>query len=258
MLQQTQTKRVLEYYPRFLKKFPTFAALAQAPLAEVLQAWQGLGYNRRGKNLWLLAQEVEGHFFGQLPRETSDLLSLPGIGAYTAAALQAFAFMAPSPMIETNIRTVFLLEFFKSKESVSDKEILPLIEKTLYKKNPRVWFYALMDYGAHLKKVHPKLNKKSRHFRPQSKFQGSVRQVRGAILRAVLQLTKVSESDLAEHIEKPSAQIAAPLQALIAEGLLEKKGKFIRIPDQTLNAKRFSVHRPSPRKAASREAATRV
>ena len=258
MLQQTQTKRVLEYYPRFLKKFPTFTALAQAPLAEVLQAWQGLGYNRRGKNLWLLAQEVEGRFFGQLPRETSDLLSLPGIGAYTAAALQAFAFMAPSPMIETNIRSVYLLEFFKRKDSVSDREIFPLIEKTLYRRNPRVWFYALMDYGAHLKKSHPRLSKKSTNFRPQSKFEGSVRQVRGAILREVLQHTKVSERELVEKLGQPRTQIAAPLKSLIAEGLVEKSGNFIRIPDQTLKAKRSSAPRPSPRKSAPRETATRV
>jgi A/G-specific adenine glycosylase len=237
MLQQTQTKRVLEYYPRFLLKFPSFSVLARASLAEVLQAWQGLGYNRRGKNLWLLAQAVEERFSGQLPTDTPSLLSLPGVGTYTAAALQTFIFGIPVPMIETNIRAVYLAEFFEKRRVVSDAEILPLIEKTLHKKDPRLWFYALMDYGVHLKGIRPGLNKKSRHFRPQSKFEGSVRQVRGAVLRTVLELSKVSAEDLAARLGKSLKDIEAPLKALLSEGLIERKGSLLRVPKNSLTTK---------------------
>jgi len=230
MLQQTQTKRVLDYYPRFLRALPSFTALANAALAKVLTLWQGLGYNRRGRNLWLLAKEILERFGGQLPRDSESLLSLPGVGPYTAAALQAFVFGLPTPMIETNIRTVFISEFFPKRRLVHDKEILALVERTIDRRDPRVWFYALMDYGVHIKRERPSLNKRSKHYKKQSTFKGSVRQVRGALLRQILAGNKASLTELSKCLGKSHDELEAPIQALIAEGLIERRGRMILAP----------------------------
>ena len=92
MLQQTQVPRVLEKYVQFMELFPTVQKLSKAPLGDVLRAWQGLGYNRRAKMLHACAQEIVRMQNGVFPSNTSALRSLPGIGPYTASAIQAFAF----------------------------------------------------------------------------------------------------------------------------------------------------------------------
>src|SRR5690606_19684362 len=115
MLQQTQADRVIPKYTSFLKKFPTVESLAGAKQADVLREWKGLGYNRRGLNLKRAAQSLVRDFKGVVPRETSALTSLPGVGPYTASAVQAFAFNIPSIVIETNIRTVYIKHFFEGE-----------------------------------------------------------------------------------------------------------------------------------------------
>lgn len=184
MLQQTQVSRVLEKYPQFLKAFPTIETLAEAPLSEVLKVWQGMGYNRRGLALKRMAEKVVTEFKGKVPRERHDLESLPGIGPYTAGAVRAFAFDEPEIFIETNIRRIFIHHFFKNKEGISDREIMPLVEATLDRTRPREWYWALMDYGSHLPKIAKKnSNTQSKHYVRQSTFKGSLRELRGKILR---------------------------------------------------------------------------
>jgi A/G-specific adenine glycosylase len=112
MLQQTQVDRVIPKFHGFLRAFPTLSDLARAPVAEVIKQWQGLGYNRRGLNLQRSAQKILSDFNGEVPNTQEGLISLPGIGPYTAAAIQAFAFNQPSVVIETNIRAVFFFKFF--------------------------------------------------------------------------------------------------------------------------------------------------
>lgn len=187
MLQQTQVERVVPKYKAFLKEFKTAKALAQAPLSKVLIQWQGLGYNRRGKFLHEAAKIItKDGFEGKLP----------GVGPYTAAAIDAFAHNKPTVFIETNIRTVFTHFCFSrrapSAEKIGDSEILPLIEKALKSAmkqgmEPRDFYAALMDYGSYLKARGVRINSRSKHYTKQSKFEGSVRQKRAAKLRALLQ-----------------------------------------------------------------------
>ena len=102
MAQQTQVSRVVPAYLRFLDRFPTPAACAAAPLGEVLRAWQGLGYNRRARNLHRAAQVVVADHRGRVPSDLAGLLALPGVGAYTARAVLAFAFGADVGVVDTN------------------------------------------------------------------------------------------------------------------------------------------------------------
>jgi A/G-specific adenine glycosylase len=193
MLQQTQTDRVVPKYKAFLKLFPTFKVLARASTTDVLIAWQGLGYNRRALNLKRAAEKVVSDFKNKLPSTLPELISLPGIGHYTAGALLAFAFDLPSPFIETNIRTVYLHFFFNDKVKVHDKEILKMVENTLPQKNIRDWYYALMDYGVLLKKENGRknINQRSVHYKKQSTFKGSHREMRSKVLKLLLKNSKV-------------------------------------------------------------------
>jgi len=161
MLQQTQTERVKQKYAEWLELFPTIEALAKAPLQKVLTTWKGLGYNRRALALKRTAEKIVDEYSGKFPNTYNHILDLPGIGPYTAGAVLAFAFNKAMPIIETNIRTVYIHFFFKDHGEIHDKEILELIEKTLDHENPREWYYALMDYGVMLKKTVGNLNKRT-------------------------------------------------------------------------------------------------
>lgn len=219
MLQQTQVSRVLEKYPQFLKAFPTIETLAKAPLSEVLKVWQGMGYNRRGLALKRMAEKVVTEFKGKVPRERHELESLPGVGAYTAGAVRAFAFDEPEIFIETNIRRIFIHHFFKNKEGISDREIAPLVEATLDRTRPREWYSALMDYGSHLPKIAKKNpNKQSKHYVRQSTFKGSLRELRGKILRTLgdKPMTLASLKRTCNNDERTKEAI----DALIKDGLI--------------------------------------
>jgi A/G-specific adenine glycosylase len=112
MLQQTQVDRVVSYYEKFIKAFPSVNNLADASFTEVLTLWSGLGYNRRAKWLQECAQEIVKRFNGKVPDNIDDLISLPGIGHNTAAAICVYAYNKPENFIETNVRTVFIYHFF--------------------------------------------------------------------------------------------------------------------------------------------------
>lgn len=226
MLQQTQTARVVEKYKSFLKKFPTVKKLAAAPLSDVLVEWQGLGYNRRGKALHDAAKMIVREYGGRVPRPPEALVKLPGIGPYTAGAIRAFAFNEPSAFIETNIRTVYLHFFFSDRQlSVHDNELLELIEQTCDTKNPRDWYQALMDYGAWLKEQGIKLNSKSRHYTRQSTFEGSDRQIRGAILRELSKGTPLTTQSLIQRAGREPERVKAQLKGLHNEQMIEKEGR---------------------------------
>jgi len=226
MLQQTQVDRVLPKYREFLKTFPTLQRLAQAPLGDVLRIWSGLGYNRRAKMLHRCAQEVVRSRKGKFPTEYADLVALPGIGPYTAGAVMAFAYDLPVVMIETNIRAVYLHYFFQDKKDISDAELLPLIESTLDRKQSRLWYNMLMDYGTWIKKEYGNPNRKSKHHVVQKKFEGSNRQVRGNILR-MLAGSAASTTVLIKKLSLRKEILAEQLQKLKNEELIVfKKGKW--------------------------------
>jgi A/G-specific adenine glycosylase len=186
MLQQTQVERVHGKYLEFIHAFPDFASLSKAFQKDVLALWQGLGYNRRALALKRLAENVVSMHGGTLPRDVEALSSLPGIGKTTAGAILAFAFNFPSVFIETNIRRVFIHEFFDGEDDVKDTEILPLVEAMVDRENPREWYWALMDYGSMLKKNVENPNRRSAHYTRQTPFEGSDRRIRGLVLKRLL------------------------------------------------------------------------
>lgn len=220
MLQQTQTDRVVPKYEAFLQAFPTAQDLAKAPPAEVLRLWQGLGYNRRALNLQRAAQTVIGEYGGVFPESPLELQRLPGLGPYTAGAVAAFAFNRPVAIIETNIRRIYLHFFFPDAEEVSDKDLMPLIEETVDQKNPREWYYALMDYGSQLPKKVANPNRRSKHYTVQSKFAGSIRQARGRILALLLETGRQSRDQLGAATSLEPEKIDTALQGLLKDGLL--------------------------------------
>lgn len=223
MLQQTQVPRALVKYGEFIKKFPSIEILARASLKSVLGAWQGLGYNRRALLLQKFAQEVVRNYDGRIPQDFQQLVSLPGIGKATAGSMLAFAFNKPAVFIETNIRSVFIHHFFKDRIDVRDDEIIPYVEQALDIKNPREWYYALMDYGVYLKARYPNPSRKSKHYSRQSRFEGSDRQIRGKILRELLACSPRAESAVYAFIGEDSRRVKNILDKLVKEGLVTKK-----------------------------------
>jgi A/G-specific adenine glycosylase len=230
MLQQTQVDRVIPKYEAFIKKYPTVEKLARASLVDVLKLWQGLGYNRRAKMLLLCAQKVVQEYKGTFPSDEVSLLKLPGVGPYTAKAILAFAYSIPVSLIETNVRNVYLHHFFHDKTDVQDAEILRLIAVTADTKKPREWYYALMDYGSHLKKTHGNANIKSAHYTKQSTFKGSDRQIRGTIIKL---LTKKSytRAGLQKALSSyEDIRIDVQIESLLKEGMILKKRVQYQLP----------------------------
>ena len=187
MLQQTQVSRVDGRWQRWLSRFSTLEALALAQTADVLSEWQGLGYNRRALALQRAAAQVCEAWGGQMPRDVASLVSLPGIGPATAAGIRAFAFDLPGVYLETNVRTVFLHELFTDAEKVPDRVLVPLVEEACPAQGARRWYYALLDYGAHLKRTVPNPSRRSASHVRQSAFEGSRRQKRAALVRLLLE-----------------------------------------------------------------------
>lgn len=224
MLQQTQVNRVCVKFPLFIRRFPDMRALAKAPQRQILKAWQGLGYNRRAVHLKRLAQILVSRFNGKIPSSPEDLVGLPGIGKATAGALCAFAFNKPVVFIETNIRSVFIHHFFKTRHSVRDEELFPYLRRYLDKNNPRKWYSALMDYGVHLKEVNANPSRKSVHYRRQGLFEGSRRQLRGRIIRLLTIHRHMDLSTLARYTGLKTPRLRPVIGALCEEGLVARRG----------------------------------
>ncbi len=217
MLQQTQVSRVIPKYQAWMADFPDWQALAGASNYQILTAWQGLGYNRRG--LWLAqtGKTVADQYDGELPNDPADLVKLPGIGPNTAGSIAAFAFNVPVVFVETNIRRVFIHHFFEDQEGIDDSQLRPLIEKSLSDQQPRIWYWALMDYGSHLATQLPNPNRRSKHYAKQSKFQGSARQIRGEVLRQLLADSKSLDQ---LQLQIKDDRLIKVLSDLMTEGMI--------------------------------------
>jgi len=231
MLQQTQVVRVLEKFQEFILKFPHFESLSRASNKEVLAVWSGLGYNRRAIYLRDAAKKVWEEWDGELRCDEEALISLPGIGSSTARAILTYVFNQRAPFIETNVRSVYIRHFFNSAEKVSDEEIMNLLEQTIESENPREFFWALMDYGTHLKKLYGNLSRRSKHYSKQSKFEGSLRQVRARIVKILAHLDEeviLSREDLYGLVNVHDGRFENALLSLINEGMIvERDGKVI-------------------------------
>lgn len=230
MLQQTQVSRVDGRWQHWLERFPSADALAAAQTADVLDEWQGMGYNRRALALLRAAQRVS-EAGGVMPHEVADLVALPGIGPATAAGIRAFAFDLPGVYLETNVRTVFLHELYPDAVQVPDRELIPLVEATCPvdasnpADDPRSWYYALLDYGAHLKRTVPNPSRRSRTHVRQSRFEGSHRQKRAMVVRSLLAHRGEGAvvADIADELSAQELQAGrAPVDAATVLGILEE------------------------------------
>ena len=151
MLQQTQVAAVIGYYAKFMQRFPSIAALANATQEEVLQSWSGLGYYSRARNLHNAAHKIVNDFGGEFPQNFDDIISLPGIGRSTAAAISTFALNTPQPILDGNVKRVFARHF-----NIADWPSLPKIEQAMWqiavRENPTenavAYTQGLMDLGA--------------------------------------------------------------------------------------------------------------
>jgi A/G-specific adenine glycosylase len=222
MLQQTQTSRVIKKYQKFIQRFPDFSSLVNAQTTQVLRYWSGLGYNRRALYLKNCAKIIHQKYHDHIPNSEKTLQKIPGIGPYTAAALMTFIYNKPVVLIETNIRSVYIHFFFHNRNDIDDKDLHPYIKKTIDTNNPREWYYALMDYGAMLKKQFPNPSRKSRHYYRQTTFEGSQRQIRGKIIKYLLTETQVSESQLCTVLKISAKEIEPILKQLIKDKILIK------------------------------------
>src|SRR3989344_6178738 len=229
MLQQTQADRVVPKFNQFIAQFPTIKKLADANRRTVLAAWQGLGYNRRAVRLHQAVQAIVSNYRGRLPKAHEHLQDLPGIGPYTASAIRVFTFNLDEVLIETNIRSVYIDYFFPRAKKVDDKKILPLIAETLDRRNPRRWYSALMDYGAHLKQTKKNPSRRSRSYVLQQPFTNSNRQTRGRIIAALLAGEKLTLAELIKKVVQPKNRVTKALRQLIDEGLIVTNGHYYLI-----------------------------
>ncbi len=227
MLQQTQVARVIEKYQLWMHSFPTIQELANASTRDVLSHWSGLGYNRRALFLHRLAKELVETYDGKFPESEKVLLSLPGIGKYTARALLCFAFDQQIAVVDTNIKKIILTQFPQAKD-VSEREIEEIAGSLLPEGKAYEWNQALMDYASmELKNIaHPRVAK-------QKPFQQSDRLYRGEILRILLKNSSLSENDLYREVckkkEVERTRFERILSGMVREDLLKRQGQMIAI-----------------------------
>lgn len=251
MAQQTQVARVAERWAPFLERFPTPAACAAAPVAELLRWWTGMGYNRRALNLHRCATEVVAHHGGQLPASLPELRALPGIGPYTARAVLAFAFELDHAIVDTN--TARVLARWEGRR-LTASEAQAAADAALPPGEAWAWNQALLDLGAQVcTRRAPRCgecpvtdrcawalagwpapdpaNGSAGVSSGQSRFEGSDRQGRGRLLEA-LRAGPVTPGQLASCMGWPehpgrAARVAA---TLVADGLAVLEGEAYRLP----------------------------
>ncbi len=227
MLQQTRVSRVIPKFEAFITTFPDENTLAKASLADVLKLWQGLGYNRRAKFLHESAKMIVGELDGVFPSTAEGLQRLPGVGKNTAGAIMAYSFNQPVVYVETNIRTIYIHHFFDDQFDIDDKQIIELLEQTIDHEHPREFYWALMDYGSWLKTQGVKNTSSSKHYKKQAPLKGSIREVRGMIIK------NLSEGNTTEAVLRNNLpdddRVNKALTSLIKEGLVSQQGSQIHL-----------------------------
>lgn len=216
MLQQTQVDRVVPKYLAWIRMWPTWKALSRATTKQILTMWSGLGYNRRALNLWKLAHVVMNEYHGKLPETPEELMKLPGIGPYTSRAILIFAFNKPLITIDTNIRRVILHEL-NLPASTTATRLEEIAYQLLPKRRSRDWHNALMDYSrlslpSRIERI-PALTK-------QSSFEGSLRQIRGEIIRQLIQHKHITVQSIMVKTGRSEKDVRAAAQGLVKDGLV--------------------------------------
>jgi A/G-specific adenine glycosylase len=248
MLQQTQVPRVIPKWLAFIEQFPTPHDCARVPLADVLDVWHGLGYPRRARNLHLAAQQIDQR--GSFPSSLDELLALPGVGGYTARAVLAFAFEQPAAVVDTNIARVLARV---AGRSLTPRVVQAMADEALAVDLPWLWNQCLMDLGATLCRPVvsgggpvcaecPLVERCAWHgvgpdpaegsagvSGHQSRFEGSDRQARGALM-AALRVGEVHRSDVPAIVRRSPARAALLLDSLVADGLVECVEDVVRYP----------------------------
>lgn len=232
MLQQTQVARVLTRWERFLSRFPTVDALAAASPGDVVEEWQGMGYNRRALALKRAADICAARYGGAMPEGVEELVKLPGIGEATAAGITAFSRDVPCIYIETNVRAVFIHRFFPDEERVTDRQLRPLVEAACPTEDVRGWYYALLDVGAHLKRTQVNPSRRAAAYTRQSAFEGSRRQKRSWLLREVMASPGIESEELMARLNRIEREAGrdgvdrATFDSIMGD--LEREGFFVR------------------------------
>ncbi len=228
MLQQTQVDRVIVYYNKWLRKWPTIHNLANAERASVLREWLGLGYNNRARNLHETAKIISGKHRGDVLAALKQYKELPGIGPYTSRAVRIFSTNEGIITVDTNIRRILIHEFGLD-EKITDRQLGEVAEKCCPKGKGREWHNALMDYGATF------LTSRRTGIRPktsQGRFEGSDRQIRSKVLRLLLSKGKISFDELKKElrmiVECSGVRLRRILGNMEADALIrQRNGKYI-------------------------------
>jgi A/G-specific adenine glycosylase len=245
MLQQTQAARVVPAYGSFLRSFPTVRALAVAPRADVVREWGGLGYNRRAVRLSEAARVVVRDHGGRIPHDPVALRELPGVGPYTAAAVASLGFGEPVAVVDTNVRRVVSrVHLGVDGPEVPSKEAWGLAEAWLDREDPVTWNQALMDLGREVCRPRPRCDAcplagvcrfrrdgsaASRGPRRQGPFEGSTRQVRGAVVNALRSHPWLTPARLASETGFPADRVDAAVATLSVDGLVEVDAGRVRL-----------------------------
>jgi A/G-specific adenine glycosylase len=236
MLQQTQAARVVPAFLRFVRRFPTVRMLARAGRRDVILAWDGLGYNRRAVALSDAARAIEREHGGQVPRDPAALQRLPGVGPYTAAAVAAIAHGLPVVAVDTNVRRV-VARFLAGVEAdeLGPAEARSLAAWWLDREDPGSWNQALMDLGREVCRRRPRcevcpLRGRCRFVavgRAPSPvrsrggaFEGSFRQVRGAVVRQLRTRPSATVAELAADAGVDVERLRSAVEHLTADGLV--------------------------------------
>lgn len=225
MLQQTQVDRVMPYYERFLKSFPTLKSLSSADKKVLLEHWSGLGYNSRALRLQQLAQILTGKG-KSIPSDKERLLELPGIGPYTANAVLAFSFNKDAPVMDTNIRRVLIHEL-GLREDISLDALEKIALKCIPSRKSREWHNALMDYGALIATAQKtgitSLSK-------QSQFEGSTRWARGEIVRRLIKGNAVDLKRLKADLKEEYSfnRIEEIVRKMEREGVIQREKNTLK------------------------------
>ena len=246
MLQQTQVSRVLEKFPLFLERFPSFDRLARARKSSVVRAWRGMGYNNRAIRLQQTAKRIVRDFDSRLPVDVRTLQSLPGIGKYSANALASFIGKAHVPVVETNVRRVLSRLFPAEARQLDEWE---LARRVLPRTHAYDWNQALMDFGATVckavapkcrscplenscpsafvvtsKKIRSKPNEPSRYGIPNRVYRGRIVEIlRGARTHAGLRVAEIGKRILPRFGKNDEAWLNRVLNSLELDGLVARK-----------------------------------